>query len=383
LEGLNNILNKLSLDVEKLRMLYSTDAGTEVKEAVTLRVFCEEYKSIIKSNRSENYYNSVVTAFKHLVDYFGLQRPIRSITYKDVEMFMTQLQQKVSKGYRVYYRTLKAVFNKSVDWNYVDVNYFVKIKLPKKNKLNPAFICETELQSIVKHIEIDVVRDVVVFAFYTGMRLGEIVNLKWKNVDWEKQILVVGDEEFVTKGKKQRYVPICEEVGEMLRRIKYVKTPSLVLPLSKREEVGPYVFGKPNGAVFTGDYFSRRFKRACKAAGVDSAIHFHSLRHSFASNLAQKGVSLYVIKELLGHSSITTTEIYSHLNMDSLREAVEKLDTSTSLSAGRNQKLEYRSQKLNTSPKPSPQKGEDLKTNGLRLIHTNKNKMINTVINQI
>ncbi|NCS90569.1 MAG: tyrosine-type recombinase/integrase [Ignavibacteria bacterium] len=87
-----------------------------------------------------------------------------------------------------------------------------------------------------------------------------------------------------------------------------------------------YVFAKSNGEPFTGDYFSKRFKRACKSAGIDKSIHFHSLRHSFASNFAQKGINLYTIKELLGHSSITTTEIYSHLNMDSLKEAIETLN---------------------------------------------------------
>ena len=82
--------------------------------------------------------------------------------------------------------------------------------------------------------------------------------------------------------------------------------------------------------LLRGDHFSRKFKKACRAASVDERIHFHTLRHSFASRLAQEGVSLYVIKELLGHSSITTTEIYSHLNVESLRGAIEKLNPKTS-----------------------------------------------------
>ena len=86
------------------------------------------------------------------------------------------------------------------------------------------------------------------------------------------------------------------------------------------------MFCKADGKKYTGDHISQSFKRACKAAGIESSIHFHSLRHSFASNLVQKGVPLYTIKELLGHSSISTTEIYSHLNMETLREAVKKLD---------------------------------------------------------
>ena len=83
---------------------------------------------------------------------------------------------------------------------------------------------------------------------------------------------------------------------------------------------------KSDKSNYSGDYFSRRFKAACKKVGIDESVHFHTLRHSFASHLAQKGVSLYVIKELLGHSSVSTTEIYSHLNMESLREAVDKLN---------------------------------------------------------
>ena len=104
--------------------------------------------------------------------------------------------------------------------------------------------------------------------------------------------------------------------------------PARILPLMQRETLIGYVFCKGKGVKFTGDYFSKRFKSACIKAGIDKSIHFHSLRHSFASNLAQKGVSIYKIKELLGHSSISTTEIYSHLNLDSLREAIKTLDDS-------------------------------------------------------
>ena len=385
MEGINNILNKLTMeDVKKLQVLLSIDATTAPTEVITLRVFCDEYKELIMKNRSKNYYDSVVISLKHLTNYFGLQKSIRAIAYKDVEMFVTDLKQKVSKGYRVYYRTLKAAFNKAVEWNYIDENYFTKVKLPKKNKLNPAFISETELKQIVEQDNPDVVKDVIVFAFYTGMRLGEIVNLKWKSIDWDRGMIVVGDEEFVTKGRAQRCVPVCGEVERILksRRQKPVfrsqnedaSTPLTSTKLSTGNmtksntiDIHSYsvakenlVFGKDNGMAhfdaaqckFTGDYFSKRFKRACKSAGISDSIHFHSLRHSFASSLAQKGVSLYVIKELLGHSSISTTEVYSHLNVDSLREAVEKLDASTPLSTGVNPAEAGRSEKAKVEEIP-------------------------------
>lgn len=358
MDGISNILNKLSVeDVEKLKILFSlnVNSNASVKDAVTLRVFCDEYKSLIEQTRTKNYYRSVETALNHLTEYFGLQRPINSLSHKDIEQFVTHLQQHVKKGYRVYYRTLKAAFNKAIDWQYVDVNHFVKIKLPKKQKLNPLFITEQELEHVLNKIDVDVVRDVVVFGYYTGLRLSEIVNLKWKNVDLNSNVIVVGDEMFETKGKNQRYVPICDEVSGVVES----RTPSCVLPTPRRtslekgekDSVG-YVFAKADGGRYTGDYFSKRFKKACRDAGLNEAYHFHSLRHSFASNLAQRGVSIYVIKDLLGHSSISTTEIYSHLNVDSLREAVGKLNkpplglpTPRRTSLGKGEKI--------TSPQPS------------------------------
>lgn len=331
----SEVLNKFSIeDIEKFRLLLSLMPEASQKEVVTLRVFAEEYGNWVIQNRSVAYHTSVVLSLNHLTNFFGKQRSIQSIGLKDVENFLTHIQQKVIKGYRVYFRTLKAAFNKAIDWGYIKENYFLKVKLPKKQKVNPAYINSDQLLAISNRLENQTVKDVVVFAFYTGMRLDEIVNLSWKNVDMATRIITVGDEDFTTKSRNQRYIPISEEVYEALVRVKseecrvqkiYPLCPPDISPLKKGREGAAFVFCKENGKPFTGDYVSKQFKLACKDAEIDKAIHFHSLRHSFASNLVQKGVSLYVIKELLGHSSIATTEIYSHLNMDSLREAIGKL----------------------------------------------------------
>ncbi len=334
-------------------MLFSILPGNEPKETVTLRVFRDEYLNFIINNKSKSYYISVKLAFKHLTAFFGAQFPIHNLQQKEIENFINNLQQKVKtishsvrnggQGYIVYCRNLKAAFNKAKDWNYVKENYFTKVKLPKRQKLAPGFLNSDQLSVICDHVKNKTIKDIITFAFYTGLRLDEIVNLTWKNIELQNRIITVGDENFITKGRKQRFVPICEEALEVLLRVK--RTPSrltdgqaFVLPLnplcpsdiSPLRKGGEYlnalVFCKENGEKFTGNYFSKQFKKACKAAGLDEAIHFHSLRHSFASNLVQKGVPLYTIKELLGHSSISTTEIYSHLNMETLREAIKKLD---------------------------------------------------------
>jgi site-specific recombinase XerD len=322
--------NISSNDLDKLRLLLSIIPQDEPKEIVTLRVFIEEYKNIIQHNRSSSYLRSVVVALNYLVDYFsitehrpGLQKSIASIDLRDVENFLIYLQQKVSKGYVVYHRNLKAAFNKAKDWGYVKENYFTKVKLPKRQKLAPAFVNSDQLSAISNQIKNEVVKDVVAFAFYTGMRLDEIVNLRWKNVDLQNRTITVGDDSFTTKGRNQRFIPINNALTSILSLRERKRK---IFSIKHTDDNRDFVFCKENGEKFTGNYFSKNFKKACKAAGLDNAIHFHSLRHSFASNLVQKGVPLYTIKELLGHSSISTTEIYSHLNMETLREAIAKLD---------------------------------------------------------
>ena len=388
MEGISRLLKKLSVeDVEKLKVLMSLTPAAEInksndtiKEAVTLRVFVTEYSNLIKQSRSGAYYVSVNVSLKYLIDYFGNQKPIQSLGLKDIEKFISYLQQKVKKGYRVYVKTLKAAFNKAIDWNYIEVNYFQKIKLPKKQQVNPAFIDKRQLELICSLIQTDIIRDFIVAGFFTGMRLNELVNLTWNNINLTTKIITVGDEEFKTKGRNQRYIPICAEAMEVFvrrqkagsknseiggQKVKSQKAGNLKTSEQKigcqiaeiPDRIGTggnqkssnqenrrhgdehepvvyhlcndssgYVFCKENGKKYTGDYFSKSFKRASKEAGMDKAIHFHTLRHSFASNLVQQGVSLYVIKELLGHSSVSTTEIYSHLNIASLKEAISVFD---------------------------------------------------------
>jgi len=85
------------------------------------------------------------------------------------------------------------------------------------------------------------------------------------------------------------------------------------------------VFLGPRRLKFNSDYVTKKFKDAVRLSIINQEVHFHTLRHSFASNLVQKGVSLYVVKELLGHEDIKTTQIYAHLRRENLFEAVNLL----------------------------------------------------------
>ena len=98
--------------------------------------------------------------------------------------------------------------------------------------------------------------------------------------------------------------------------------------LEKRKEKifdNKYVFSKIIGVKFNNDFVSKNFKKAVRKAKISEKVHFHTLRHSFASRLVQKGASIYIVKELLGHRDVTTTQIYSHLEQSNLKKVIRLL----------------------------------------------------------
>jgi len=224
------------------------------------------------------------------------------------------LMESAPKGFIVYMRTLKAAFNIAIEWKYILSNPFVKVKFKKGQKKKPVFISRDDLEKILIQAENKKMTNIFIFAFNIGCRLGEITQLRWQNIDLRKNIIIIGDDLFTTKNEKQRIIPISKELLPILKALG-----------KKSKKAQYYVFGKTNSFPFHNDYVSRNFKKACRKAKVKEEIHFHTLRHSFASNLAIKGVPIIVIKELLGHSSITTTEIYSHTNIEALQSAVRQL----------------------------------------------------------
>ena len=283
--------------------------------SVTLAEFTEQVISFNENNRAPKTVEGVRLVCKKLLNFFPPNRKLDTIQLKDAENFLDSIKKNAPKGIYNYQRTLRAMWNKAKRWNYVTSNPFEQVKLKKRQLQNPVFVTEQQLEEIVRHISPEVVRNAVVTAFYSGCRLGEIVNLTWQDVKLKDGFLIIGNKDFETKGRKQRIVPLHDKVKEILIR----RFPKII----KREK--HFVFCKSNGYAFTGDYFSRRFKRACRAAGVDEEIHFHCLRHGAATKMIMSGAPLPSVQRILGHANIQTTMIYAHPDIEDLREAVNKL----------------------------------------------------------
>jgi len=301
------VIKSLVNEIEKQKLV-------KVESSSGLNSFASEYLKYIENNFSRSYLRSATLSFTHLSRFFGEQKPFNELSAKDAEDFKNYLMQTAPLGYKVYLRNMKAAFNKAVDWEMVTANPFAKVKINQVQQVAPIFICRRELDAIVEHTSSPILRELFLFGFYTGCRLGEIVDLKWKHINLNKNCITIGDDDLHTKNKRTRTIPVCN--------ILYIELEQL----QNTDDVDSYVFSKSNGFRFNRDYVSRAFKKTVRKASLSEKIHFHTLRHSFASNLALKGVPLIVIKELLGHSSIVTTQIYSHSDLDSLKKAVGKLD---------------------------------------------------------
>jgi site-specific recombinase XerD len=300
----------------KYSIIEKPQKGTQpVEQCISLSKFKDEYVNYIIPIKSEKYVTTISLSFRQLVSFLS-DVPLNSINTKTVDQFITTTFARTQRGSHLYYRTLKAAFNKAIGWGYISVNPFTKVKFPKVSKSFPVFISEDELLIILSNTPQQYLKDIFTIAFYTGLRISEILNMQWNWINFfNNQITVKCSYEFITKSKKERIVPMCEKVRSI-----FINRFSSVA--HSPDEV---IFYRQKGESLLADFVSKQFKKIVRKSNLNEKIHFHSLRHSFASLLAQKGVSLYIIKELLGHEDLTTTQIYSHLQQQNLKEAINML----------------------------------------------------------
>ncbi|MBL1121411.1 MAG: hypothetical protein D8M26_00815 [Ignavibacteriae bacterium] len=284
--------------------------------SIKLSTFFEEYKTYISNTYSVKYLKkAVIPSFVSLQKY-SPDLTLEKVSTRDLDQYISSIASKSKYAASMYYRTLKAAFNKAVVWNYIEVNPFNKIKTPKTPTSLPLFISEAELIHILDKVENQLHKDIFTTAYYTGMRLNELINMKWDWIDFNQNFIIIkNSDQFLTKTKQERIIPIHPRVDQILKSR---------FPLGQENE-NHFVFYRVPGVKLNGEFISKQFKKGAKAAKLNPKIHFHTLRHSFASALVQRKVDIYTVQKLLGHSKIQTTQIYSHLQKENLFSAINIL----------------------------------------------------------
>ena len=149
--------------------------------------------------KSKRYITSIELSFNQFISFCG-DMSLKQINTQIIDRFISTTFARTQRGAHQYYRTLKAAFNKAVEWNYIGMNPFIKIKFPRLTKVYPVFLSEDDLLIILSNTPYQHQKDIFLVAFYTGMRLGELINMKWNWIDFFKnQITVKCSVEFTTK----------------------------------------------------------------------------------------------------------------------------------------------------------------------------------------
>ena len=231
---------------------------------------------------------------------------------------LTKDRKKSSIGRKV--AALKGFFRFLLSIKKIDKDPLLLIQSPKQEKPLPTFLSVDDAFQLLGEIKIKSgldVRDLAVLeVFYsTGIRVSELVGLDWADIDIQLGIVRV-----VGKGSKERIVPIGKVALEALEKYSHEQR--------KRWNVSckgaTAVFLNNRGKRITTRSVARIVEKHLKLAGIPIKMGPHGLRHSFATHLLNSGADLRVIQELLGHASLSTTQRYTHVNLDQLTAVYDK-----------------------------------------------------------
>lgn len=259
------------------------------------------------------YHEDLSLLNRYLEEKYNSPVYLEDITQGDVEEYLYYL--KDVKGYQPISRkrvlgSMRSFFGYAYKSEWCDKNVTARLEPIKCQQKERQYLSEEEVNQFVNAIQHDLARLVAQTLYYTGMRISECLNLQLEDVDLEENMIHIRH----GKGNKDRFVPINSKLKELL------------VDYTKNWRVNSnYFFATRNTGTFSKTRVSKIFRDTNRVLGWKKNVTAHILRHSFASKLVKNDVHLVKISKLLGHSSLKTTSIYVHSNMDDLKDAVNTL----------------------------------------------------------
>jgi len=245
---------------------------------------------------------------KRALGHFGPHRPIARITADEVRKFMRNLSKKTTKSTaNGAYRVLKLLLNYAVHEEWLDRNPTKKVKELRYERPEAEWWDEEEVQKVFAAATADQDQETAelffAIALFLGLRRGEIDRLRWEDIridDGRPVVRIESTLDRPTKSGRRRFVPLNRSLLETLRR--YRRDEGYVLKPHRKQWKGQYRFD-----------VKKLFGRVVRAAGV-RVIRIHDLRHTAATHMLQRGISIYKVSRWLGHAAVATTDsTYAHL----------------------------------------------------------------------
>ncbi|MBV8325871.1 site-specific tyrosine recombinase XerD [Chryseobacterium sp.] len=274
-------------------------------------------------NFSDNTLDAYVRDIKKLKDY--AEEDLAnvgpdSIDYENLQEYIFNLsKQKFSERSQArWISSIKAFFKFLLEDEFRDDNPAALLEGPKLGLYLPDTLSLHDINKIITAIEVDTDlgkrnQSIIEVLYGCGLRVSELIDLKISNINFKEQYIKVNG-----KGNKTRFVPLADYTAELLES--YIKDVRSKGKINKKYE--DTLFLNSRGTSMSRVIVFLIIKELTDKAGVNKKISPHTFRHSFATHLLQNGADLRYIQEMLGHSSITTTEIYTHLKTEELRDVI-------------------------------------------------------------
>jgi len=288
---------------------------------LNLKIEEKYFKNLRKNLVVRKYSPKTIKSYIHYnKDFLGyVRKKPNEITNEDVKDYLFYLveEKEVSAS------TLNTVIN-ALKFYYGEVlkrGFVYELKRPKKDKKLPVVLSQEEISKILSSITNIKHRLILMLIYSAGLRVSEVVKLKPGDIDDERKLIHIKG----GKGRKDRYTMLSEVAMEMIRR--YLKEYGQSIWLFSSQDKEKHITTRTVEKIFS---------NACKKANIKKNATVHSLRHSFATHLLERGTDLRYIQELLGHKSSKTTEIYTHVSNKDIGKIKSPLD-SLQISGGENE----------------------------------------------
>ncbi|MFH1751725.1 MAG: site-specific tyrosine recombinase/integron integrase [archaeon] len=239
-----------------------------------------------------------------------INKPALQAKRDDIVGFMAEMKESrnlSNSSLSLIHSSLKFFFHNFLKQKIVD-----DVRLPKQAKKLPTVLSVKEVKELIKATERGRNKLIVEFLYSSGVRVSECVNMKVVDLDLNECMARVK----AGKGNKDRIIILSKKWVTELKKY-----------LNKRKKVKTeWLFSKKNGKKLSADTIQRIVRNSKETAGIQKHVTVHSLRHSFATHLLESGENIRKIQELLGHSNLSTTQIYTKVSEQELKKVVSPLD---------------------------------------------------------
>jgi|SRR6218665_961312 len=283
-----------------------------------------DFSNFLKFEKSfsDNTLDAYVRDIKKLESFATTELEVspEDISYENLQEFIYQLsKKKISERSQARgISSIKAFFKFLLEEEYREDNPSALLEGPKLGLYLPDTLSMDDIDKIINSIDkktdIGQRNQCILEVLYgCGLRVSELVDLKISNINFKEGFIIVEG-----KGEKTRLVPLASSTAEYLHD--YIQNVRKKIKINKKHE--DIVFLNTRGTNMSRVIVFIIIKELTQKAGINKSISPHTFRHSFATHLLQNGADLRFIQEMLGHSSITTTQVYTHLKTEELRDVI-------------------------------------------------------------